>query len=259
MIDLIIIQMDAIEIEFNNLSIEVSERVVSGRVVSEEDNKEIDNKSLYFSELSSDMKFLIKSYYYFLRNNKVKNPFYYELYFDGNISQDFVEDFQISLSEEIYYNQNYLFRYLVTDNLLMLKPYTGQKKIIFFCGCGQQQSCNGTLFDEQIEDKYRKEHSHDEYFSVDCNLAMVPHAIGYIGNCTFSFIPSNSIEEILFEGGRAKPNDILTNELTRLLTESGKIIDDTAFYKKDKILAVKRDGKLKFNKYYTDLDDYFRK
>lgn len=125
----------------------------------------------------------------------------------------------------------------------MLKPYTGQKKIVFFCGCGQQQkNCGGYIIsDNEI----------DEYFSVDIDLGMVPHALGIIGESSFSFIP-----EILFEGGRAKNPNKLESEINRLLCESGKLVDGTTYDLDDNILGEKINGKIKYYN-YKNLNDYF--
>lgn len=217
------------------------------------------DKWLNYSELSFDMKYLLNIYYFYIISNK-KFSFIIDSYFSGCKKQDFANDYKVGLLNPVSYNKKNLLQYYKSDNILMLKPFTGQKKIIFFCGCGhQQQNCGGYMMDDKEIVEYRKEHSHSEYFSVDVDLGMAPHALGIIGKCTFSFIPSDTIEEILFEGGRATSTSKLTNEISRLLCESGKIIDGTTYSKEDSIIATKIDGKLIFSKKYKNLKSYFKK
>jgi hypothetical protein len=214
---------------------------------SETNEDNLDYVRLSRNKLSDDMLYLLDSY-------KSLSQLRCECCDEPEMTKSFITYIEteyfgknISLSKEILYDRDLLTKYFSSDKLLLLKPYTGQKKIIFFCGCGEQQN---------LLDGYYQEHTHEGYFSVDVDLNMVPHAIGYVGTCSFSFIPSGTINEILFEGGQAKPTELLEREVLRLLCEGGVLIDGTAALEEEKVLAVKENGKLVFNQFHEDLYDY---
>jgi hypothetical protein len=106
---------------------------------------------------------------------------------------------------------------------LELRPYNGEKVLII--ACGNRRLDNGNLDiinnnshpkEEQID--FNLYHSHDNAYTIDMSLTANPSIVSTWEEKTFTTIPDNSFDFILFEGG-ARPHSN-PDEIERLLNKN---------------------------------------
>lgn len=223
---------------------------------------------MYYGQLSESTQIFLNHYLKFCKqhNSMFFESFLKKMLFDDSSDQDFQSDYEVAVYENLPIEDEKLIdQYYETDNILIIRPYNNQTKLLTCCGFGRQQyNCGGYLMRCVDEiNAYREKHQHekDGYFTMDTTIGMVPDIIGNMETATFSFIPSDTITEYCIEGAGCEPTSSMINEMERILVEGGVCTFEPGSYENEgKYFAKKINGKLVFceeEHEYNGYPDFF--
>jgi hypothetical protein len=236
----------------------------------------VDNLSLYasninikhFFDLNEKTQNILRIYKCYVESQRriIGNDFFADFetycYFNDDRNQLFITNYPLHLTEDIPITSSNPSQF-IENNVIILRDYMNQKKLLGCCGYGKQQTECGYVLDECEREEYRSKHNHSEYYTIDQCIGVAPDCIASFENATFPFINDGSIDEICFEGGRFQPTDIFMNEMKRILADGGvvtKLTDDNDRFQ-PQVMFQKNLTELVFNTnirtFYKSYPDFF--
>ena len=145
---------------------------------------------------------------------KLYLSFYPTMFVDEEHHPLTVDESEDAIVVELTYQEIQAF--IKKTNGFILRPYKGEKTLIFGCGNGNQ--C------DRSDSEYIYYHYHPDCYTIDIEICANPSMIVNLEHGNLSNIPDRSFHLIMSEGGGPNINRATLIELLRVLSDTNGIL-----------------------------------